>query len=762
MFRPLFALVLGVWSVFSALGDGAAPYVAPAGVFPQQVLEIPGSGRRVVLWTATGWDGSPARFYAVSREGQAYSRPVQTSGLIYLKYATFDPLQSVPQVSPPLDAASAGGGLFIVQYHTPPMEEYRQAIRAAGGAVYIFLPSNAHIVRMSPAAAALVAELPFVRWVGPFHPAYKLDAAVRAEVESGSAAAAKRYWIQVFERGLAQQQAVAERIRAAGGVVEGLNPAGFRMDASLSPRQVGQVAWADEVLFIEPWGPAEADLDLVRIIGGAAPVLEPLGFLGQGVRGEVMDGGIRTTHVSFQDPPVMIHGVNTDNTQHGTECYGCVFSSGAADQRATGLLPRAEQGIFASWTRLLGFGGSTPRQVHTAELVDPEGPYRAVFQSNSWGSPHSENYTTASAEMDDILFHTDLVLCNSMGNLGWRKARPEAWAKNSVACGGIYHQDTLTRRDDYWNFGASIGPAADGRIKPDLAHFYDRVYTTTNAHDGAHRDGFGGTSAATAITAGHFGLLFQMWHEQVFAGFGGKGTVFDSRPHMTTAKALLINTAYRYPFNDPEDDLSRFKQGWGMADLATLYRVRNHLRIVDESAPLEPLGVHQYRYELWPQTPELMITLVYADPMGNPAASQARINDLTLKVTSPSGEVYWGNQGLAWGNVSVPGGGPNTVDTVENVFIVRPEPGTWLVEVRGDEIVEDSHLETPDLDADYALVVRYGCEGDLDGDGDTDQADLATLIASFGSDAGGDLDGDGDTDQADLALLLSSFGCASR
>jgi hypothetical protein len=157
-----------------------------------------------------------------------------------------------------------------------------------------------------------------------------------------------------------------------------------------------------------------------------------------------------------------------------------------------------------------------------------------------------------------------------------------------------------------------------------------------------------------------------------------------------------------------------------------------------------------------------MITLVYADPMGNPAASQARINDLTLKVTSPSGEVYWGNQGLAWGNVSVPGGGPNTVDTVENVFIVRPEPGTWLVEVRGDEIVEDSHLETPDLDADYALVVRYGCEGDLDGDGDTDQADLATLIASFGSDAGGDLDGDGDTDQADLALLLSSFGCASR
>jgi hypothetical protein len=51
------------------------------------------------------------------------------------------------------------------------------------------------------------------------------------------------------------------------------------------------------------------------------------------------------------------------------------------------------------------------------------------------------------------------------------------------------------------------------------------------------------------------------------------------------------------------------------------------------------------------------------------------------------------------------------------------------------------------------------CPGDLDGDDDTDQADLGVLLAAYGNDAGGDLDGDGDTDQGDLGILLADYGC---
>ncbi len=53
--------------------------------------------------------------------------------------------------------------------------------------------------------------------------------------------------------------------------------------------------------------------------------------------------------------------------------------------------------------------------------------------------------------------------------------------------------------------------------------------------------------------------------------------------------------------------------------------------------------------------------------------------------------------------------------------------------------------------------------GDLDGDCDVDLADLAILLANYGTTGGaepedGDLDGDGDVDLADLATLLAHYG----
>ena len=61
---------------------------------------------------------------------------------------------------------------------------------------------------------------------------------------------------------------------------------------------------------------------------------------------------------------------------------------------------------------------------------------------------------------------------------------------------------------------------------------------------------------------------------------------------------------------------------------------------------------------------------------------------------------------------------------------------------------------------DFALP---GLPGDLDGDGDVDLSDLATLLAHYGMTQGvgpedGDIDGDGDVDLSDLATLLANYG----
>ena len=75
-------------------------------------------------------------------------------------------------------------------------------------------------------------------------------------------------------------------------------------------------------------------------------------------------------------------------------------------------------------------------------------------------------------------------------------------------------------------------------------------------------------------------------------------------------------------------------------------------------------------------------------------------------------------------------------------------------------------LGGPNAGQEDAFLARFNvtaCPGDLDGDGDTDLADLGILLADFGcpqpGPCVGDLDGDGDTDLADLGILPADFGC---
>jgi hypothetical protein len=102
----------------------------------------------------------------------------------------------------------------------------------------------------------------------------------------------------------------------------------------------------------------------------------------------------------------------------------------------------------------------------------------------------------------------------------------------------------------------------------------------------------------------------------------------------------------------------------------------------------------------------LKVAMTFADPAANPSAQLARINDLTLRVTAPNGTKYWGNQGLEAGNISIAGGDRDRINTTENVIIPSPVAGNWLVEVVAYSVVQDSHVETTAVDADFGLVVN--------------------------------------------------------
>lgn len=684
---------LFVLTVFLSFFTRSAVVAAPP---TRRVVDVPDAGIRFAVWDEDG-----ARRVTFSKDGGTTWTEPQTIDLaVPLRFARLLPGEDVPQ-APAGFRAAEGNRLFLVQFETPGIEAYRQILRRIGAEVLQFVPHQSHVVRMDPALVGAVAAQPFVRWVGPYEPAYRIEPDVLGEILGArTSEAPRRYHVMTFVPGLAEKTELAAEIRALGGIVDAPTPNGYRLEATLTLEQVAALAHSNRLQWIDRWTPRENDMDLVREQAGENRVETVAGFSGQGVRGEVMDAGFQLDHPDFDG--ILVHGPSPNVDSHGTSTYGIVFGNGARDgdgnAQGTGGLPSKEAGWVADYDFL------TDRYQHTAEIVSS--PIFGLFQSNSWGDARTRAYTSISQEMDDIVWQYDLAIFQSQSNAGNQDSRPQAWAKNVISIGAVNHSNTLTLADDCWCSTGSIGPAADGRIKPDLAYWYDWIFTTTTGS--GYTTNFGGTSAATPVTAGIGGLILQMWGANVLGNNPQGATLFDKRPHAATLKALMINTAEPYPFSGTSADLGRFKQGWGLPSAGRLYDRRARIKVVDEERSLAELEVHAYTATVPAGTGELKVTLAYTDRAGTTSSTLHRINDLSLKVTDPTGTVvYNGNVGLDVGNWSVPGGAPDGLNNVENVFVQNPTAGLWTFEIAGADINQDQNPATPTVDQDYALVA-YG------------------------------------------------------
>ena len=652
-------------------------------------------------WDETGPSGAPAPRHRVSLsldQGASWSRPVLMTYDIPLRAGVLKPSGWKPPVPPGLTSGPSDR-VFIVQFETTGLAAWRGLLSRLGVEVLQYLPEHAHVVRMDPALVPTVAAQPFVRWVGPYHPGYRIEPEVLADIATARVSAPpRRYHLMTYRPDLEEKRLLAEEVTRLGGRIESLSENGYIVDATLTLDQVAAIARSQRLQWLDRWSPPENDMDIVREVAGSNYIESVRGYAGQGIRGEVMDAGVQQDHPDFDG--IQIHGPAANVDSHGTSTYGIVFGNGNRDgdgqAKATSNLPLREAGWFYDYDNL------TDRYQETAELIQP--PIQAMFQSNSWGDARVRAYTSISQEMDDIIWLYDVAIFQSQSNAGNQDSRPQAWAKNVISIGALNHYDTPSLADDCWCFGASIGPAADGRIKPDLAYWYDAIYTTTTGS--GYTSGFNGTSAATPITAGIGGLFFQMWADNILGNDPPGSTAFEKRPHASTMKALMINTAEQYPFTGTADDRTRMHQGWGLPSAKRFYDRAPLMRVVNEENPLQELDVHTYTASVPPGQTELKVTMVYTDRAGTTSSALHRINDVTLKVTDPFGTTtWWGNVGLDVGVWSVAGGAADTKNNVENVFIQNPAAGDWTIEVSADDLNLDQHSETPEVDQDYALVV---------------------------------------------------------
>ena len=246
------------------------------------------------------------------------------------------------------------------------MPVYQETLQKLGARVLDYVPSFAHIVSMEPEVVAQVRELDFVRWVGPYQPAYKLSEALDKPA-ARQLDAPKRFNVYVISK--KDMAAVVESIQnLKGDQADGVGDPGGRLLSAveLDTDQLDKVLRLPEVQFVEAWTPIENDMDNARIQGGAdyletqAMALD--GYTGVGIRGHVMEG-INPDHPDFaanshRQKPMAVDNGSADS--HGQATYGIVFGSGENDAmgKARGMLPNA-QGFYTHNRALTSSGTGT-------------------------------------------------------------------------------------------------------------------------------------------------------------------------------------------------------------------------------------------------------------------------------------------------------------------------------------------------------------------------------------------------------------------
>src|SRR6266850_7988686 len=81
-----------------------------------------------------------------------------------------------------VDESRSERGTFLVKLVGPARDEWLLEIRNLGGEILTPIPEFTYLVRLAPRQRNRLVSFPFVEWVGPYHPAFKLSSGLAHEM----------------------------------------------------------------------------------------------------------------------------------------------------------------------------------------------------------------------------------------------------------------------------------------------------------------------------------------------------------------------------------------------------------------------------------------------------------------------------------------------------------------------------------------------------------------------------------------------------
>lgn len=563
-------------------------------------------------------------------------------------------------------------GHFVVQLDGPLTPQRAADLLAAGVTLGQYLPSNAFIVRLEAGynVAARLGAAPFVRWVGPFDTAWKLDSEIGQIAyqtpERIALAAQGQYKLLVALFEGEDLNAATGRIAAIPGtiIVDSAMSAGVGLVELIVPQANYQgLADIDEVQWVEDAAEIVLRNNTNRWIlqsnSNGVMTEWTQGIHGENQVGGLIDGGVRQTHCSFTEAGKFAgYFGSTTADFHGTHTAG-TFVGDERPGDNLGFRGMAYKAKLA-FTNL---GTITSANLNSKLVQNHD--VGARVHSNSWGNDGTTNYISWSRDIDVFSYanEEDLVLF-AITNLNDSVKTPEN-AKNCLAVAA----STDTPATNHCSGGNS--PTNDGRQKPELlAPGCGTISSQSSTSCGF--TSLTGTSMACPAVSGA-GLLVRQYFTDGYYPSGVVNAADAFTPSGALIRAVMVNSGVNmtgiagFPSN---------REGWGRVLLDNaLYFAGDEAKLfvlddIRNANGLTTGGSKNYTLVVEDNGIPLKATLVWTEKEAALNANPAYINDLNLEVIAPGNVVYRGN--FFSGGQSVAGGTADFKNNLEQVLINNP------------------------------------------------------------------------------------------
>jgi hypothetical protein len=692
---------------------------------------------------------------------------------INLPNGKFEPLRDAPAETLTAESAQSETdasvkNYYIVQFGAFAKDEWLDSLRDAGVEIVQYIPNQAFMVYGDAAAIGKIAGHSRVRWVGRYAPERKISADL-SDFAARSKSDAQMFDIAVFKQTDLAQISLDFAASVNGQIKNQIklkNNFFNVLRVEMPFDEAAKVAAMPGVFRIDRYvEPRNEDERAAQIVAGnytsqttiLAPSYNPsaqFGVNGQNVTVAVVDDGISI----FGTGGYYITAANVVNGPLRGAAAGATTGHGhfnasliAGDNPISALDPLSynygmgvanKANIINIPKTAPGYTGTDADTVNDTVTTVGVNGVRGFISNNSWGADINGNvYDSFAAQYDGFVQDASIAaaiepvcLVFSAGNaLGNGLTRPKM-AKNIITVGNSENlrQEISPSADniDDLNELSSRGPAADGRVKPDVVApgtFVTGARAGTGSMFAGNIDSrisyASGTSHSAPQVAGAAALFTQYW----------KNANGGANPSPALIKAAIINGAQDMNGANSGAPTPNGGEGWGRINVKNMLNTGVPMKYIDQTVKFSGAGEsNEFKGSVSSANKPFRISLVWTDPPG--IADPSLVNNLDLTVTVGN-TVYKGNV-FNSGN-SAPGGSYDTVNNVENVFLPAGIPaGTPVtVKVSAAAINGNGILDNADsTDQHFSLVAyNFGAPvtpplvnpnkiADFDGDGKTDIA----------------------------------------